>query len=440
MKLNLKMFLPRGLYGRAALILIVPIVTIQLVVSVGFMQRHFDDVTEQMTGTIADEVVFMLEAIARAPKAQKATVAQSMAQAFNINISFAAQAESGGDHIWFWDLPGKTVISTLRRIIPQVYKIDLITHSRKVRLFIDSPLGPLYVEMSRQRVSVRNPHQLPLLMLFITLLMTVIAYYFLRNQLRPIAKLAQAAESYGMGKHLRYHPQGALEVRAAGQAFLQMRDRIEHQIEQRTMMLSGVGHDLRTPLTRLRLGLSLLPEEGDTLALIVDVTDMERLIDEFLAFSRGETLDEAALVDLVPLVARVVQNLRRIGHDVQFDSQIEACVLRCSAAAIGRAVENLAGNAVRYGTNIKLSLRRTAEFAEILVEDNGPGIAPEDYEKALLPFSRLEKARDPNKGGGVGLGLSIANDIARTHNGVLILGNSHLGGLQTLLRLPYITF
>ena len=162
MKLNLKMFLPRGLYGRAALILIVPIVTIQLVVSVGFMQRHFDDVTEQMTGAIADEVVFMLEAIARAPKAQKATVAQSMAQAFNINISFVAQAESGGDHIWFWDLPGKTVISTLRRIIPQVYKIDLITQARKVRLFIDSPLGPLYVEMSRQRVGAQSASIAPL--------------------------------------------------------------------------------------------------------------------------------------------------------------------------------------------------------------------------------------------------------------------------------------
>ncbi|MEZ7812357.1 MAG: ATP-binding protein [Paracoccaceae bacterium] len=435
MKYYLKFFLPRTLYGRAALILIVPIVTIQLVVSIGFMQRHFDDVTVQMTKSVAEEIVFMIAAVQKSPSGQKKKAVLDLAEAFNLDVKFVPNLENGADLIWFLDLPGGAVISTFRSIIPTLQKIDLITKPFMVRLFLPTEIGPLYIEMSRLRVSVRNPHQLLVLMLIVTLLMTLVAYIFLRNQLRPIAKLAEAAESYGMGTSISYRPRGALEVRAAGKAFVQMRERIERQIEQRTMMVSGVGHDLRTPLTRLRLGLSMLPEDDEILALIRDVSDMERLIDEFLAFAKGDALEEQTLADLVPVIKRVIRNLGRLGHDVKFDSAEATLPVVCAETAIARAVENLTGNAVRYGSHTKVTLRGDTEWVEIQVDDNGPGIEPAFYEKAILPFSRLEKARDPNRGGGVGLGLSIANDIATSHGGSLELSKSDMGGLRALLRI-----
>ncbi len=433
---RLKTLMPRSLYGRAALILILPIVTIQLVVSIAFIQRHFEKVTRQMTDGVGIELRYVLDELSAAPEAEVATRGEALAQALQMRLVLPAQPAIDADARLPWDLSGRVVIETLRAELPSLRVADLRSDTGEVRLWFDTPRGPLEVTMDRRRMSATNPHQLLVLMIFTSLLMTLIAYQFLRNQLRPIRRLARAAEAFGRGRHVPYKPGGAQEVRAAGSAFLDMRARIERQIEQRTLMLSGVSHDLRTPLTRLRLGLSMLPEDEESRALLGDVADMQRLVDEFLAFARGDALDETEDADVRMLLSRVVENSQRMGQNVRLGEMSGEAVARLRPAAVTRAVENLVGNGVRHGKRVVVSVVVTERAVKFTVEDAGPGIPKDQLDEAVLPFVRLDGARDPNRGGGAGLGLSIAADIARSHGGVLRLGVSDaLGGLKAELVL-----
>ncbi len=434
--MRLKSFLPRSLYGRAALILILPIVTIQLVVSIAFIQRHFDRVTQQMTRGVAIELRSILAHVDEAPAAQAPATGREEAAALGMDLTLPLAAQPAGDRRVFYDLSGKAVIATLREELPGLSSADLATDSDEVRLTFGTRHGPLGVTIDRRRVSASNPHQLLVLMILTGALMTFVAYIFLRNQLRPIKRLAVAADAFGKGRNLSYRPGGATEVRAAGAAFLDMRARIERQIEQRTLMLSGVSHDLRTPLTRLRLGLSLLPEDEETKALLGDVADMERLVDEFLSFARGDAMEEAEVADVQALVRRVAENAQRAGQAVSLGPMTGQAQARLRPAAVARALENLVGNAVRYGKRALVSLDVTDAAVRITVEDDGPGIPADRRDQALAPFARLDEARDPNRGGGAGLGLAIAADIALSHGGALRLGESEgLGGLKAELVL-----
>jgi two-component system, OmpR family, osmolarity sensor histidine kinase EnvZ len=227
-----------------------------------------------------------------------------------------------------------------------------------------------------------------------------------------------------------YRPRGAQEIRAAGTAFLDMRNRIERQIEQRTLMLSGVSHDLRTPLTRLRLGLSLLPDDQDVQALTRDVGDMERMVDEFLAFARGDAMEDPVPCDVQALTRLAVQDARRIGQNVIFGDMTGEGTALLRPMAVRRALDNLIGNAVRHAGLVRVGAVLTDRSVRLTVEDDGPGIPKDRREEALQPFTRLDAARDPNHGGGAGLGLTIAVDVARSHGGALRLGDSELGGLK----------
>jgi two-component system osmolarity sensor histidine kinase EnvZ len=306
---------------------------------------------------------------------------------------------------------------------------DVADPERVVNLLFETSVGPVQAELSRRRMSATNPHQLLVLMVFISLLMTLVAFLFLRNQLRPITKLAAAAEDFGKGRTVPYRPRGALEVRAAGRAFLDMRARIERQIEQRTLMLSGVSHDLRTPLTRLRLGLSLLPEDPEVAALQADVRQMQRMVDEFLAFVRGDATEGSEATDAVALVRDVIA---KAGEGVRLAGvEGEAELVEMRPQAVARAVENLISNAARYGSTVEVRLEFMDRILRVIVEDDGPGIPEDQREEAMRPFTRLGEERDPNRGGGVGLGLSIAADIALSHGGSLRLSDSaRLGGLR----------
>lgn len=433
-----KSFLPRGLYGRAALILIVPIVTIQLVVSVTFIQRHFERVTEQLTGGVAFELRLLLQEVdtAATPDEARARL-ERLAGPLGMRVSLpSADAAPAVDRTELLDLSGRVVQRTLRAELPGLAPIDLVEGDGNVRLHHPTRWGELAFTVNRSRMSATNPHQLLVLMIVISVLMTVIAYLFLSNQLRPIARLSLAAEAFGKGQVIPYSPRGATEVRAAGHAFLDMRSRIERQIEQRTLMLSGVSHDLRTPLTRLRLGLSLLPEDDETTALLGDVAEMERLVDEFLSFARGDATEAVEQVDPAALARRAVENAGRIGRQVEFVDEGKGQSVMLRPQAVGRALENLIGNALRFGKRARVTLAAGTGWVRFTVEDDGPGIPDDRRAEAVQPFSRLDAARDPNRGGGVGLGLSIAADIARSHGGELRLGRSEaLGGLKADLLL-----
>lgn len=431
----LKQFLPRGLYGRAALILVVPIVSLQLVVSVAFLQRHFEDVTWQLTSALGHDLRLVSDHL----QADGAEAAMAVAARLDLARSDAAVpdwvSETDVSRRWY-DLSGRVVISTLQGMVPEIVWIDLARNDRRVFLALGREQETLTLEIDRRRVSASNPHQLFVIMILTGILMTAVAFVFLRNQVRPIRRLARAAEAFGKGRVAPYKPSGALEVRAAGRAFLDMRARIERQIEQRTMMLSGVSHDLRTPLTRLKLGLSMLDSGPETDDLLRDVEEMESLLTAFLDFARADALDDPESVDILALARKVVDDAVRMGGQVELVLPEAAPEVALRPGAVKRALSNLLVNALRYGSRARLTLTVLDRALRLTVEDDGPGIAPEDRDRAIRPFARLDEARNQNRGGGVGLGLAIANDIARSHGGTMRLSRSEeMGGLRVDLVL-----
>jgi two-component system osmolarity sensor histidine kinase EnvZ len=425
----LKGYTPRSLMGRAALILLLPIVTIQLVVGVVFIQRHYENVTRQMTRNIMLDLSYLVGQIAAAPDrdAARAAVAPTL-RALDIDLAF--RPGPGQDRRHWYDLSGRVIIETLRER-PGVMAVDLVSDAGRVVLELRTLHGPARVEFARSRVVARNPHQLLVLMVFVSLILTMISFLFLKNQVRPIRRLAEAAQEFGRGRSTEYRPSGASEVRQAGSAFLDMRNRIERHIEQRTLMLSGVSHDLRTPLTRLKLGLSMLDADPEVEALKRDVHDMERMLDTFLDFARMEALDDPEVVDVVAFAKSAVADAVRGGGAALFTRAEAGGRISLRPMAVRRALDNLIGNALRHGTRAEVSVSVTERSVRFTVEDDGPGIPAAQREHAMRPFARLDAARNQNKGTGVGLGLAIAADIARQHGGVLRLGESaRLGGLR----------
>lgn len=439
MRLSIKPYLPKSLFGRAALILLTPVILLQFLVSVVFIQRHYERVTEQLTSAVVRDVrVLVPQLTASGDLAAPSDAAQDLARAFGIvftPVSILPTADARGA----FDVAGRAIVTTLHGQLAGVAAVDLRSNSRVVGIYLTTPSGALRLDIGRDRFTASNPHQLLVLMIFAGGVMTLIAFVFMRNQLTPITRMALAAEAFGRGQTLPYTPRGATEVRIAGQAFLAMRARIERQIESRTLMLSGVSHDLRSPLTRLKLGIALLPEDEDTRALLSDIADMERLLNEFLAFARGDAMEDTALVDPGDVLRAAVARAQRGGGaaaQIACDAfpATDPCLMRPDA--IGRALDNLIGNAQRYGTHIHVSLQVLPESLRFVIEDDGPGIPADKRLRASEPFARLDAARNPNQGGGVGLGLAIATDVARSHGGALTLGDSpRLGGLRAELRI-----
>ncbi|MCA0043722.1 ATP-binding protein [Celeribacter litoreus] len=437
----LKKYMPRGLYGRAALILLVPIVVLQLVVMIAFSQRYFEDITRQLMSGVVAELKLYVVSVEELPAEQVPIALEELDTRLGF-VSELGASQAVLDRRDWLDVSGRVIMSELRDGVPGVEGVDLVEDSGRVSLSLMTDAGRLRVDFRRNRASASNPHQLLVWTVFTGIVMTIIAAIFLRNQMRPIRQLARAAEAFGRGQNRPYRPAGATEVRSAGTAFLNMRARIERQIEQRTMMLSGVSHDLRTPLTRMRLSLSMLDAnetDADEIAEMVrDLDDMERLIDAFLEFARGDSTEDVEEIDLRDFVLEAKDRAERGGREVEIgELPEEAITLRCRPVSLARALDNLLSNAQRYGTNTRLSLKGFERSAVISVEDDGPGIAAEARDRALQPFVRLDQARNQDKGSGVGLGLAIAHDIMRRHGGTLRLGESEvMGGLKADLVVP----
>lgn len=431
----LKPYMPRSLYGRAALILILPVLTVQLAVSVVFIQRHYDRVTQQMTKSVTTELQYVYDQINQANDITAAQgIASELGAAFALDVMLPMAGGAVADEYRWTDIAGPIVISSLRAGDPNIVSIDLREKSR-VYVVTGSNFGAIGVGFDRNRVSASNPHQLLVIMVLLGAFMTVISFLFLRNQLRPIKRMSYAATAFGKGRTVPFKPTGAIEVRAAGNAFLDMRNRIERHMEQRTRMLSGVSHDLRTPLTRLKLGLSMI-DPIDAEPLQRDVKDMEHLLDGFLNYAKGGAEDEVQPCDPIELVEQIVSDAHRSGYAVTLGTLKGAGEVKLRTHAIQRAVENLISNAMRYATQARVSVDMMDSSVVIRVEDDGPSIPEALRDEALKPFTRLEPARNQDRGSGVGLGLSIVMDIARSHGGTLRLSDSDdLGGLQAELVL-----
>ncbi len=444
---SIKSLLPRSLFGRALTILLVPIVVLQLVVGLVFFQRHYLRVTEQMTRSVAYEIAYT------ADRAESAATPQGTAAAVDsLGLPFDLTLDVGPSDNFRsgvlrgpLDFTGAKVVDTLRDTLRRPLHIDLLSDSRVATIDIRTRAGVLRAVVPRDRLSVSNPHQLLVLMILVSLLLTAIAIVFLRNQVRPIRTLAEAAEAFGKGRTLPFRPSGAEEVRRAGAAFLSMRSRLERQIEQRTQMLSGVSHDLRTPLTRMKLTLALMEESEETRDLLQDVDQMERMLGAFLAFARGDGLEETVPSDPFALAEAIADDARRAGTAIRVvctdetgrRGRPEPRLVKVRPGAMARAIHNLVGNAAAHGKTVLLTVRLGQRALTYVVEDDGPGIPEADRARALQPFTRLDEARSSNPAGSVGLGLSIALDVARSHGGSLELGESaELGGLRATLRIP----
>jgi two-component system osmolarity sensor histidine kinase EnvZ len=404
-------WMPRSFYGRAALILIVPVLAIQLAVAVAFLQRHYEDVTVQMTDNLSREIALLRERPELGPR-----------------LEIDIDEEPVADYVRWWDLSGRAMRERLEERFPEIAAIDVSGTRKRIAVGFDDGQRMAF---DRSNVSASNPHQLLVLMVFTAALMTLVSSLFMRGQIRPIRRLAQAAEAFGRGEIREYRPSGALEVRAAGTAFLEMRGRIERHIEQRTLLLSGVSHDLRTPLTRMRLELAMMGGT-EAAALGADLDAMERIIDTFLDFSRETAGDARREVDLAELLAETVDQDGARGA-----VELRADPLRVAVypERLRRAVGNLLANARRYGTAVRVDLRAGPGSIVIAVDDDGPGIPEAHRDDAIKPFARLDGARS-NTAGNVGLGLSIVRDVARAHGGALRLGRSEMGGLKAEIVIP----
>ena len=427
----LKRYMPRSLYARAALILVLPIVALQIVVSVVFIKRDLEDVTVQMTGTILREVVMLQQVMAGEPN-QEAALSQvaPLLQPLKMQARFLApDAPPPHNEFTFDEFSGRVVGRQLEESLPAFLAVRFPADST-VHIYFETVHGPMVLSFDRRRLTAAAPHQLIVTMALFGFLMMLISFLYMRNQLRPIKRLANAAEAFGRGRAVPYSPSGALEVRAAGSAFLDMRARIERQIEQRTLMLSGVSHDLRTPLTRMKLELALLDEE-EAAPMLRDVDEMQALLDAFLDFSRGAAVSEPELVDPQKLIRTIAADWQRQEKQVVLGEMSGEGEVMLRRQPMRRAVENLISNAVRYGSQARVSVALTDRSMRIRVEDDGPGIPAEQRGDAVRPFTRLDPARNQNRGSGVGLGLAIVADTARAHGGTLRLGESlKLGGLK----------
>ena len=424
--------MPKRLYYRAALILVFPVVFLQLIVSIVFIQRHFEGVTVQMTRTVVAELDLITEVIER----DGAVAAQQIARSLGMSMSIVSQETNFLERRRVYDLTGLVVRRELLSL-PEILNVDL-PDNRKVNARIRSGKEYFDLQFSRRRVSASNPHQLIVYLLVFGAFFTVIAFFYLRNQLRPITRLANAAEAFGLGENVPYDPSGALEVRAAGQAFLDMRERIQRHLKQRTMILSGVSHDLRTPLTRLKLGLSFLPEEQRK-PLEKDVEDMNLLLNEFLDFAKQDNETDLPTEDINPtvLVNELIENFRRTGIQIESIGEIGNNFFKLKPFPIKRALENLINNADRYGQKILIEKKIENNFLIFSVHDDGPGIDEAHYDEVLQPFTRLDPSRNQNRGSGVGLGLPIAKEIAEGQGGSLKLSKSDiLSGLNAALIIP----
>jgi len=315
------------------------------------------------------------------------------------------------------------------------FSLDLRYEKEWIAVYVQLNAGVLAVHVPERRVYTPTADIFIVWMLGSSVLLSAVAILFLRNQIRPILRLADAAEQMGKGMDVPdFRPEGAHEVRQAAVNLLVMRDRLKRQVQQRTAMLNGVSHDLRTPLTRMKLQLALMPEAEDISELKADVAEMTAMVESYLAFARGEDRTVPESVDTEMLLNDIASAARRADIPITLAAQTHA-VLRLRPQAIKRAINNLISNAARYGKAVWLSTRRDEKYYDVLVDDNGPGIPAAMYEEVFKPFTRLESSRNPETGG-VGLGLTIARDIAHMHGGEILLGQSPQGGLRAILRLP----
>jgi two-component system, OmpR family, osmolarity sensor histidine kinase EnvZ len=432
-----KAIMPKGLYARSLLIIIAPMVILQSVVAFVFMERHWSHVTQNLSAAVVRDIAALIElSKTQAKDPEQALVKKIAQEKLGMVVDFLPIADMPPPGPKpFFSLLDQALSQELRRQIGRPFWTDTVGKSALVEIRIQLDNSIMRVFARRSAAYASNSEIFLLWMVGTSLVLLTVAILFLRNQIRPILRLADAAESFGKGREVpNFRPRGAREVRRAAQAFLEMKQRIERAIEQRTAMLAGVSHDLRTVLTRFKLELALLGDVPEAEMLKRDVDEMGRMLEAYLAFARGDAGENAAPTDMAAFLDELKVDAERNGHktSVAFHGPP---IVTVKPAAFKRCLANLVSNAARHAPSISITGHRDHRWLTVTVDDDGPGIPAALREEVFKPFLRLDDARNQDEGG-TGLGLAIARDIARSHGGEITLSDSPLGGLRAAVRVP----
>lgn len=441
----LKSFLPRTLFWRSLIILVTPIFLVQIITTYMFFDRHWQTMGNRMAFAIAGEIALISDqiekddspaAILKIQTATEQTLDLSLLYDRGEKLATVFEDPRPGlqnasrEHVI-----GQTLASAFYKQLMRPFDIARDEDGKWVQVRVQLDKGVLIVTLPERRIFSSSGYVVLLWMVGSSIILLLISTLFMRNQIRPIMRLAAAAERIGKGRDVPFFKvEGAREVRQAARAFIDMRARLQRQIQQRTAMLAGVSHDLRTPLTRMKLQLSMMGGGQDVQDLTNDLADMERMIEAYLQFARGEGGEEAVRTDLTDLIMQSARNMNREAERVFVDCPNDMTLL-LRPVAFGRVLENLLGNALKFGTTAWVTTRRFGDSIEICVDDDGPGIPKESYEDVFKPFYRIESSRN-SKTGGVGLGLPIVQDIVLSHGGQIWLDKSPRGGLRVVMDLP----
>ena len=433
----LNSIMPKGLYARALLIIIAPMVILQSVIAFVFMERHWNVVTQRLSASVVQDIAALIDIYRGYPQdADRAQIRRIAQERLGLVVDFLPLTDMPPPGPKpFFSLLDQALSEELRKQIGRPYWIDAVGKSAllEIRIQLDNTVMRVFARRSAAYVS--NSEIFLLWMVGTSTVLLIVAIIFLRNQIKPILRLADAAESFGKGREVpNFRPRGAREVRRAAAAFIEMKTRVERAMEQRTAMLAGVSHDLRTVLTRFKLELALIEGTPEVDAMKKDVDEMAQMLEAYLAFARGDSGETAAPTDMAAFLEELRSDAERHGHKatVVFHGPP---VVTVRPAAFKRCLANLVSNAARHAPALAITGHRDHRYLTVTVDDDGPGIPAAMREEVFKPFLRLDDARNQDEGG-TGLGLAIARDIARSHGGDITLGESPLGGLRATVRVP----
>ena len=431
--------MPKGLFARSLLIVILPMLILQLAVAYFFMERHWQLVTYRLSTALTQDIAALTDVYAAYPNEDDFKKIQGITSARqNLDVSILPNENLPlalpKPFFSLIDPLNRALSTEIPRQIGKPFWIDTVGRSNLIEIRIKLGQDVMRIIASRNAAYASNSHIFLIWMLGTSLVLLAVAIAFLRNQIRPIQRLAEAAEDFGKGREHEFRPGGAREVRQAGHAFVDMKRRVERTIDQRTAMLNGVSHDLRTILTRFKLSLALMGASAEAEDLQRDVREMQRMLEAYLAFARGDSGEASAATDVRALLEELKADAERHGHATKIDvTGGPVVVLRPNA--FKRCLFNLVANAQRHGDRIEIAAVHDARYLTIRVDDDGPGIPAERRDDVFRPIFRLDEARNQDEGG-TGLGLAIARDIARAHGGDIMLDQSPLGGLRATVRVP----
>lgn len=416
--------------------MVVPVVLLQCAIAYFFMERHWQQVTFRLSIALTQDLSALVD-LHRSFHDHKADedLERIAFERLGLDIDILPKQPLPPPLPKpFFNLLDRSLSNEIRRQIGLPFWIDTVGRSSLIEIRIQMDDATLRVLARRSAAYASNSHIFLLWMLATSVVLLTIAIMFLRNQIRPILRLASAAEALGKGRTTDFRPSGALEVRRAGYAFLEMKRRLERAMEQRTTMLNGVSHDLRTVLTRFKLSLALTDEGPESAEMEADVDEMSRMLEAYLAFARGDAGEASAAVDMGAMLEELKSDAERNGHATSIAILGETTVV-VRPDGFKRCLANLVGNAQRYGDRIEIEATRDTRFLVVNIDDDGPGIPPAQREDVFRPFFRLDESRNQDEGN-TGLGLAIARDIARSHGGEIQLADSPLGGLRATVRIP----